>query len=332
MPDKPDSVAGSTPDDPTMSEPASDHPEATGRPPIGRARGIAYALVLVAGLVAAGWMGVRAFVPQDCGCKKGRSVPEAVLPGAELVAEFRTPVIALRPRLDDSAWMHSDVAALQAAGYTLVSVTQVAEAVARGDRLPARGVAVSVDADDLKTVAAARALVRKAPVPISVFADPMRIGKRGAMSFEDVRDLSAHGAEVHCRFVGSGRASANRLAAWAAAARDFGTRTGRTQLHMVAPAGMSARAVGDLARKAGCCVIWRAKDAPVTPMSELAKDPKRHDRPGPTADVLVLPRIAVAAGEKPEAVAGRHQRDMHRAETTSPEGPDRTPGKHQQGI
>jgi hypothetical protein len=279
---------------PASASSATDDTVALPQRTLSRGKAAAYAVILTAGLLAAGWLTYRTFVPADCGCNRSRKTEIAKQAGGPLTDAFRVPVIAYpdaEPEHFEGIRQHA--VALKSAGYAFLTLRQIAEAIREELPLPKRSVALTMDIGAALPKAELIALASLSRTPVTVFVDPTRIGQPGGIAWRDIEELQSHGIEVDALMR---RASANTPSARTAFARALRSMCGRmphSQPHLAIDATHREVLAKRLAADAGIRVIWKPGSSAVAPPSGAsASAVSGARRDAPLGEPMILERVA----------------------------------------
>lgn len=261
----------------------------------------AQACILLAGLGAAVWLAVRALAPADCGCRRdARHTPEPR--GSALVADFTALVADYRLGSREPSRTARDlsghITALKTAGYTFLSASQVAEAVLKKSRLPARAVALTFRDDRRAPMRAALGAVVAHRVTATVFVAAPRIGRPHALTWADLSAYARDGVEFQPLI--RARSGIGRAAQEVARLR---RQRGLSDRTCVASAETGPGLSDAWARRIGASAVWGDTQGAVTP----------------DAVALRLPVIRVGAGSSTRDLLWRLEstREKARSQTGS---------------
>jgi hypothetical protein len=207
------------------------------------------------------------------------------------VSDFATPVVdyrlGSRQAADVERGLSDHITALKTAGYTFLSASQVAEAVLKRSRLAYHSVALTFRDDRRVALVAALDAAVAHRVAATAFVAVSRIGRPGALRWDDVGTYTREGIEFQPRI--GARCETLRAARELALLR----RRAGIRGHLSVAVNDTGRDLSDaLASRIGVSAAWGDTPGAVTP----------------AATALRLPRVPIEAGARTRDLLSRLER------------------------
>lgn len=92
--------------------------------------------------------------------------------------------------------LDAHIAYLKGNGFTVLPLTQVVDAIMSGGALPERTVAITIDDAYRAVVTEAWPRFKRAGMPITLFVPTGAVGGRAALTWDEIRALTAEGVEI----------------------------------------------------------------------------------------------------------------------------------------